>query len=201
MWSCLLAIKTSSSQFARPFASKRASVSRPESCDIADTFHSAQVNEYKQEHAEVTGQLKRLTSKADELGAQRSTVVEQVSKLEKTLEEGRCHTRTEVFRLKGDFEGLQHLHDWTITRFDASSVNLVFGNEVAVHFQLAQGHAKAVTLTFVDTLGKDSLKREMSQYLFAVMKHAVEQETQKALASQPLSASVCTVRAPAMALS
>lgn len=100
-------------------------------------------------HAEAAGRLAALDGQADELREARGVLEREAEALQRGLEEGRCFTKAEVFRLGAEYEALQELHGWRMDRFGAGEVTMTHFDVVQATFELERGLVKAVAFALL----------------------------------------------------
>ncbi|KAK4051993.1 hypothetical protein OIO90_004523 [Microbotryomycetes sp. JL221] len=115
---------------------------------------------------EVASQLAGLTSKADDLAAQVTQSTAERDGLAQTLEEGRCFTKAEVFRLQGEYDALQHLHGWKLVKFNSNNVRLQCLDDFDVTLTLGPGRVKIVEFEFNKIKPRTSLDLAVTQFMF-----------------------------------
>jgi len=100
-------------------------------------------------HAEACGRLAALEGQAGELLETREALERDRAGLERSLDEGRCFTKAEVFRLQAEYDALQDLHGWRMDRFAADGLAMTHFDVVQARFELDRGLVTAVAFTLL----------------------------------------------------
>ncbi|ORY74099.1 Spc7 kinetochore protein-domain-containing protein [Leucosporidium creatinivorum] len=82
------------------------------------------------------------------------------------LEEGRCFSKAEVFRLQAEYDALQHLNGWQLTQFSKSSVSLRHLDEFDVTLTLGPGKVEDASFAFTPVKKMSQLEAEVTRFLF-----------------------------------
>ncbi|KIE01293.1 chromosome segregation protein, partial [Metarhizium majus ARSEF 297] len=93
---------------------------------------------------ELRGQLESSTSKAEELAAEKQSLMTSIQQSEKIREACRGWTGSEVESLKSHVDALEEEHGWAVTGLSGTSLSMAYKREIEVVFDVAsfQPHQK-----------------------------------------------------------
>ncbi|KAH0597791.1 hypothetical protein MHUMG1_04163 [Metarhizium humberi] len=93
---------------------------------------------------ELRGQLESSTSEAEELAAEKQSLMTSIQQSEKIREACRGWTGSEVESLKSHVDALEEAHGWAVTGLSGTSLSMAYKREIEVVFDVAsfQPHQK-----------------------------------------------------------
>lgn len=134
---------------------------------------------------EVETRLEGLEAQESEHRAKVDQSAAECDALRTRLEEGRCFSKAEVFRLQGEganvfakaasadlilraaeYDALQHLNGWQLLHFDKTTVQLRHLDEFDVTLRLGPGRVEVATFSLSPSRKMSPLEAEVTRFLF-----------------------------------
>ncbi|KZO94293.1 Spc7-domain-containing protein [Calocera viscosa TUFC12733] len=136
---------------------------------------NTQIESFRSELAEVATKAERLNNKIADIEEQRKQQMSITSKAEQHCTMLLRCSRSEVFRLKEDFESLQRMHLWTPEKVKAAETILVYDSRIQVTLRPEQKTLGIDSLRLLSGPdGEDELIREAIEGLFLLMRDGLK---------------------------
>ncbi|KZT55868.1 Spc7-domain-containing protein [Calocera cornea HHB12733] len=136
---------------------------------------NTQIESFRNELAEVATKSERLNSKIADIEDQCTQQLAITAKAEQHCTMLRSCTRSEVFRLKEDYESLERMHLWTVGKRKADETVLVYDSRVQVTLQPGRKTLGIDSLRLLrGSDGEDELIREVIEGLFLLVRDGLK---------------------------
>ncbi|SCV70498.1 BQ2448_1892 [Microbotryum intermedium] len=125
------------------------------------------------QHTQIASQLAGLVSRLNDLTDEVTLATRERDRLHRSLEDGRCFTKAEVFRLQAEYEALQRLSGWSLEQFSGTEVRLIHLGEVVVTLVLGQKHVEKADMELVPN-NKRALGNDVPKFLLTKVQANVD---------------------------